>query len=77
MLFVKGKDKSMESCIAFRKINTIRNKYPLPGIDDILDQLNWARVFSKIDLGLKYHRLRVADKNILKTSLGFVLSLRV
>ena len=64
MLFVKEKDKSTELCIDFRELNTINNKYPLPRIDDILDQLNWASVFSKTDLRLKYHQLGIADKGL-------------
>ena len=64
MLFVKGKDKSMESCIDFRELNTVKNMYLLPRIDDILDQLNWASVDSKTDLCLKYHQLRIADKGL-------------
>ena len=51
MLLVKKKDGSM-LCINYRQLNkvTIKNKYPLPRIDDLLDQLKGARVFSKIDL---------------------------
>ena len=66
VLFVKEKDKSMELCIDFRELNIIKSKY-------LLDQLNWASVLSKNDLCLKYHQLRIADKDIPKTSLGLVI----
>ena len=51
MLFIKKKDESVRLCIDFRELSnvTIKNKYPLPRIDDILGQLNWASVFLKTD----------------------------
>ena len=54
MLLVKKKDRSMRLCVDYRQLNkvTIKNKYPLPRIDDLMDQLVDARVFSKIDLRL-------------------------
>jgi hypothetical protein len=57
VLFMKKKDGSMRMCIDYRELNmvTIKNKYPLPRIDDMLDQLQGARVFSKIDLRSSYH----------------------
>ena len=57
MLLVKKKDGSMRLCVDFRQLNkvTIKNKYPLPRIDDLMDQLVDARVFSKIDLSSGYH----------------------
>ena len=45
---------------------TIKNKYPLPRIDDLFDQLKWATVFSKIDLRSDYYQLRVKDSDVLK-----------
>ena len=52
VLFVKKKDGILRMCMDYRQLNevTIKNKYPLPRIDDLFDQLNGARVFSKIDL---------------------------
>ena len=68
VLFVKKKDGSMRLCIDYRELNkvTIRNRYPLPRIDDLFDQLQGAKVFSKIDLRSGYHQLRVHDEDVSK-----------
>ncbi|KAA3483601.1 DNA/RNA polymerases superfamily protein [Gossypium australe] len=69
-LFVKKKDGTMRMCIDYRQFNkvTIKNKYPLPKIDDLFDQLKGATVFSKIDLRSGYYQLGVKDSDILKTT---------
>ena len=68
-LFARKKYSSLIMCIYYRQLNkvTIKNKYPIPGIDDLFDQLKGASHFSKIDLRLGYHQLRVGDSDILKT----------
>ena len=68
MLFVKKKDGSMRLCIDYRELNkvTVKNRYPLPRIDDLFDQLQGAQVFSKIDLRSGYHQLKVRDDDVPK-----------
>ncbi|KAL4020916.1 hypothetical protein IC575_019704 [Cucumis melo] len=70
VLFVKKKDGSMRLCIDYRELNkvTVKNRYPLPRIDDLFDQLQGATVFSKIDLRLGYHQLRIKDGDVPKTA---------
>jgi hypothetical protein len=70
VLFVKKKDGSMRLCVDYRDLNavTIKNKYPLPRIDDLFDQLKGAKFFSKIDLRSGYHQLRVRQEDIPKTT---------
>ena len=69
-MFVKKKDGSLRLCIDYRKLNrvTVKNKYPMPRIDNLFDQLRGARCFSKIDLRLGYYQLRVRDEDIPKTA---------
>jgi hypothetical protein len=70
MLFVRKKDGSMRMCIDYRELNKvmIKNRYPLPRIDNLLDQLQGARIFSKIDLCSGYHQVRVKEEDIPKTT---------
>ncbi|TYJ96201.1 ty3-gypsy retrotransposon protein [Cucumis melo var. makuwa] len=68
VLFVKKKDGSICLCIDYRELNKVKveNRYPLPMIDNLFDQLQGATVFSKIDLRLGYHQLRIRDSDIPK-----------
>ena len=70
VLFSNKKDKTLRLCIDNRQLNrvTIKNRYPLPRIDDLFDQLRGARVYSKIDLRTSYHQLRVRETDIPKTA---------
>jgi hypothetical protein len=69
-LFVKKKGKSLRMCVDYRPLNavTIKNKYPLPWIDILFDQLSRAKVFSKIDLRSGYHQIKIRPQDIPKTA---------
>ncbi|KAD3067679.1 hypothetical protein E3N88_35559 [Mikania micrantha] len=70
VLFVKKNDGSLRMCIDYRELNkvTVKNKYPLPRIDDLFDQLQGASWFSKIDLRSGYHQLKVREEDVPKTA---------
>jgi hypothetical protein len=69
-MFVKKKDGSLRMCVDYRPLNavTIKNKYPLPRIDVLFDQLVGAKVFSKIDLQSGYHQIKIRASDVLKTA---------
>jgi hypothetical protein len=69
-LFMKKKDESLRMCVDYRPLNavTIKNKYPLPRIDVLFDQLVGAKVFSKIDLRSGYHQIKIRASDIPKTA---------
>src|SRR5436190_4257868 len=69
-LFVKKTDGTFRLCVDYRRLNavTVKNKYPMPRIDDLFDQLRGSRCFSKIDLRTGYHQLRVRESDIPKTA---------
>ena len=69
-LFVKKKDKSLRMCVDYRPLNavTIKNKYPLPRIDILFNQLAKAKVFSKIDLRSGYHQIKIRPEDVPKTT---------
>jgi len=69
-LFVKKKDQSLRMCVDYRPLNavTIKNKYPLPRIDILFDQLSKAKVFSKINLRSGYHQIKIRPQDIPKTA---------
>jgi hypothetical protein len=69
-LFVKKKDQSLRLCVDYRPLNvvTIKNKYPLPRIDILFDQLTGAKVFSKVDLCSGYHQIKIRSEDIPKTA---------
>ena len=70
ILFVKNKDGTFRICIDYKQLNnmTIKNRYPLPHIDDLFDQVWGESVFSKIDLRSGYHQVRIKDEDAHKTT---------
>jgi hypothetical protein len=70
VLFVEKKGGTQRMCVDYRSLNevTIKNKYPLPRIEDLFDQMKGASVFSKIDLRLGYHQLKIRESDIPKNA---------
>ena len=70
MLFVKKKESTLWLCVDYRQLNnmTMKNKYPLPRIYDLFNQLKGVGVFSKINLRFGYHQLRIKDADVNKTT---------
>jgi hypothetical protein len=77
VLFIQKKDGSQRMCVDYRSLNdvTIKNKYPLPRIEYLFDQMRGARVFSKIDLRSGYHQMKIRPSNIPKTAFSTRYSL--
>jgi hypothetical protein len=69
-LFVKKKDQSLRLCVDYRPLNavTVKNKYPLPRINILFDQLAGAKVFSKVNLCLSYHQIKIRPEDVPKTA---------
>jgi hypothetical protein len=69
-IFVSKKDKTQRLCVDYRPLNAliVKNKYPLPRIDLLFDQLIGAQVFSKIDLRSSYHQIKICEEDISKTT---------
>jgi hypothetical protein len=76
-LFVKKKGQSLRVCVDYRPLNavTIKNKYPLPRIDILFDQLASTEVFSKVDLCSGYHQIKIHPKDIPKTAFSTMYGL--
>jgi hypothetical protein len=69
-LFVMKKDQSLRLCVDYRPLNavTVKNKYPLPRIDIIFDQLVGAKIFSKVDLRSGYYQIKIHPEDVPKTA---------
>jgi hypothetical protein len=77
ILFMKRKDQSLRLCVDYRPLNavTIKNKYPLPRIKILFDQLAGVKVFSKVDLRLSYHQIKIRLEDVPKTDFSIMYGL--
>ena len=70
MIFVAKKDGTLKMCVDYRALNnkTVKHKYPLPRIDDLIDQVQGSTVLSSLDLQGGYHQIRITEENVPKTA---------
>ena len=70
VLFVRKRDGTLRLCIDYMQLNkvTIKNKYPLPHINDMFDQVGGSKILSKIDLWSGYHQIRIKEEDVNKTT---------